>query len=190
MGREQYDARTPEKYTEMWEQPYGNAEGRRFVDGSGTTVTAEPFTTGADRGVQDHLKYSAFSKKRFPVPMRGSVMVEATMLAHTPGTEHAHTMTGQGQMGLSVGHPDGVELRVGGVGVPLRPNAAGERLGDVAALRPRDGAGQEAAPVQADCNYTVITLDCNYTVRETRYLASHFSDKNKRRNPKASTWLL
>ena len=78
----------------MWEQPYGNAEGSTVVDASGTTVTAEPFTTGANRGVQDHLKYSAFSKKRFPVPMRGSVMVEATMLAHTSGTEPAHTVKG------------------------------------------------------------------------------------------------
>ena len=69
--------------------------------------------------------------------------------AERAAAEDAEVAQRRGRVHLSgSGSGSGVELRVGGVSVrPHRANAAGERLGDVAALRPRDRAGQDSAPV-------------------------------------------
>ena len=63
-------------------QPYGRLE---LANDDTVSLRAVPFTVGADRGVEDHLKYVAFSTKKFPVPDVGSVRVDAVINVKTPG---------------------------------------------------------------------------------------------------------
>ena len=65
-------------------QPYGRLE---LANKGTVSLRAVPFTVGADRGVEDHLKYVAFSTKKFPVPDVGSVRVDAVINVKTPAQE-------------------------------------------------------------------------------------------------------
>lgn len=77
-------------YAERWMTPYGLGEmavndTRDFSDGS-LDLSAVPFQTASDVGVDDHLKYMAVSSRTFPVPEDGTVVLSSDMRASTPGT--------------------------------------------------------------------------------------------------------
>jgi len=72
-----YDVTSEAAYLEMWANIYGPLElaagGTRTVGKSGTTVSAVPFSVGADFSVFDHLKYIGVSTQSFDVPLNGSL---------------------------------------------------------------------------------------------------------------------
>jgi len=77
-------------YGAKWSNPFGliemeNNDTRSFA-GKRFSVSAVPFTRGADFSVFDHLKYIAVSNAVFPVPATGSVSFSADIAASTPGT--------------------------------------------------------------------------------------------------------
>lgn len=80
-------------YYAKWSNPYGliemeNDDTRSFAD-KRFTLSAVPFTKGADFSVFDHLKYIGVSNAAFPVPSLGSVTFSADLTASTPGTVDA-----------------------------------------------------------------------------------------------------
>jgi hypothetical protein len=66
-------------YDEKWMTPNGLGEmavedTRRFSGGR-LHVSAVPFRTGSDVGVDDHRKYLAVSTRTFPVPRDGTLVL-------------------------------------------------------------------------------------------------------------------
>jgi hypothetical protein len=85
-------------YNAKWSTIYGplemaNDDTRSFAKGA-FSVSAVPFTVGADFSVYDHLKYIAISNKTFPVPEDGSVEISSTSRAATPGTQPGRVVHG------------------------------------------------------------------------------------------------
>jgi hypothetical protein len=94
-----YDSRSVAEYHEKWSNPYGPGElaaGGTFDvhDNGAVTVSAEPFGTGADVSVFDHLKYIGISAEEFAVPEIGSLEFEVTIEATTSGTEVGRVVHG------------------------------------------------------------------------------------------------
>ncbi len=73
-------------YEERWGNPFGPGEGERTFDGDTFVVDATPYTTAADFGVFDHIKYLRISNQSFSVPEHGSVEFSVDIDADTPGT--------------------------------------------------------------------------------------------------------
>jgi hypothetical protein len=87
-------------YSMRWANPFGLGEmastggdTRSFKDNK-FTVSAVPFTVGADFSVFDHLKYIAISTQSFAVPVRGSITFSSVIKADTPGTEPGRIIRG------------------------------------------------------------------------------------------------
>lgn len=96
-------------YLARWTNIYGpgemaNEDTRTFDDGV-FTVSAIPYKTTADEGTFDHIKYMAASAETFAVPKSGSITLEATITAHTPGVEEGHVV--RGVYGPKDSYPDG-----------------------------------------------------------------------------------
>lgn len=66
----------------------------RQFDNQSFSISATPFRTGQDSGVDDHGKYMALSKQVFAVPQIGSITVSTDIAAETPGTEEGHVVHG------------------------------------------------------------------------------------------------
>jgi hypothetical protein len=85
-------------YNAHWTQSFGPLElaagGTQSFGPAGETVTANPFTVGADFSVFDHLKYFGVSNTAFPVPDKGAVTFEATLTGLTPGTQPGRVVHG------------------------------------------------------------------------------------------------
>ena len=103
-----YDATSDDMYRNMWAQPYGLLElqkgGTLTVGDQGVTVRAVPFHVWSDTGVADHLKFVSFSTEKFSVPADGSVMVEATIVSKTSGTERHRFVSGTRENGQKYKH--------------------------------------------------------------------------------------
>jgi hypothetical protein len=87
-------------YAMKWTNPFGLGEmastggdTRSFV-GNKFSISAVPFTVGADFSVFDHLKYIAISTQYFPAPARGSITFTSVIRAETPGTEPGRVIHG------------------------------------------------------------------------------------------------
>ena len=96
-------------YQALWDNIYGPGEmavedTRRFEDGV-FTVAAAPFRTGADKSVFDHIKYFGVSRRTFAPPRAGSLTLQATIEAKTPGVERGRVV--HGIYGPSGGGPTG-----------------------------------------------------------------------------------
>lgn len=96
-------------YLARWDNIYGpgemaNGDTRTFEDGA-FTISAVPFRTTADQSVFDHIKYMAASRETFALPANGSILLEATITAHTPGTEEGHVV--RGTYGPGGSYPNG-----------------------------------------------------------------------------------
>jgi hypothetical protein len=87
-------------YAAHWTQSFGplslapGAGGTQSFSGGHETVTATPFTVGADFSVFDHLKYFGASNQAFPVPDKGSVTFESTITGLTPGSQPGRVIHG------------------------------------------------------------------------------------------------
>lgn len=77
-------------YAEKWITPYGLGEmavnDTRNFSGGCLNLSAVPFQTASDVGVNDHLKYEAVSARTFPVPENGTLVLSSDIRASTPGT--------------------------------------------------------------------------------------------------------
>lgn len=77
-------------YAEKWVTPYGLGEmavnDTRNLSGGCLNLSAVPFQTAVDVGVNDHLKYEAVSARTFPVPENGALVLSSDIRAATPGT--------------------------------------------------------------------------------------------------------
>ena len=77
-------------YNEKWMTPNGlgemAVEDTRSFSGGCLNLSAVPFQTGSDVGVDDHRKYLAVSTHTFPVPPDGTLVLSADVKASTPGT--------------------------------------------------------------------------------------------------------
>ena len=85
-------------YHRKWMTPNGVGEmgvrdTREFTGGS-FTLSAVPFQTGFDVGVDDHRKYLAVSTHAFPVPSVGTLVLSSDIKASTPGTVPGLTQLG------------------------------------------------------------------------------------------------
>lgn len=94
----EYDSQTLAEYESKWATPYGPLEmgndDTRAVSKKGVfSVSAVPFTLGADFSVFDHLKYLAVSQP-FAVPESGSLTFAVDIRAETPGTEAERVIHG------------------------------------------------------------------------------------------------
>src|SRR5580700_4579162 len=69
-------------------------EDTRSFSGGRFHVSAVPFQTGSDVGVDDHRKYLAVSTRAFPVPSDGTLVLSADVKASTPGTVPGLTQLG------------------------------------------------------------------------------------------------
>jgi hypothetical protein len=85
-------------YNEKWMTPNGlgemAVEDTRSFSGGRLHVSAVPFQTGSDVGVDDHRKYLAVSTHAFPVPADGTLVLSADVKAWTPGTVPGLTQLG------------------------------------------------------------------------------------------------
>jgi hypothetical protein len=87
-------------YAAHWTQSFGplslapGAGGTQSFSGGHETVTATPFTVGADFSVFDHLKYFGVSNQAFAVPDKGSVTFESTITGLTPGSRPGRVIHG------------------------------------------------------------------------------------------------
>src|SRR5580693_8747254 len=85
-------------YNEKWMTPNGlgemAVEDARSFSGARLRVSAVPFQTGSDVGVDDHRKYLAVSTRTFPVPLDGTLVLSADVKASTPGTVPGLTQLG------------------------------------------------------------------------------------------------
>ena len=85
-------------YNEKWMTPNGLGEmavkDTRSFSGGRFHVSAVPFQTGSDVGVDDHRKYLAVSTHAFPVPPDGTLVLSADVKASTPGTVPGLTQLG------------------------------------------------------------------------------------------------
>jgi len=83
---------------EKWMTPNGlgemAAKDTRSFSGGCLHVSAVPFQTGSDVGVDDHRKYLAVSTRAFPVPPDGTLVLPADVKASTPGTVPGLTQLG------------------------------------------------------------------------------------------------
>lgn len=94
-------AYTLDDYGRKWSNVYGllemgasfSGDTRTFAS-SGFTVSALPFTIGADFSVYDHLKYIAISNETFPVPENGSITFSSVIQAQTTGTQPGRVIEG------------------------------------------------------------------------------------------------
>ena len=91
---EKYGWEDAAEYNAKWAAPFGPGEGTQSFKINAVTVAAAPFTTGADVGVFDHLKYIRISTAAFPVPSAGSVEISADIEADTPGTQVGRVVHG------------------------------------------------------------------------------------------------
>lgn len=96
---EPYDATSLAEYESKWATPYGplemaNADTRAVSKKGVFSVSAVPFTQGADFSVFDHLKYLAISTESFSVPENGSLMFSVDIRAETPGTDPMRVIHG------------------------------------------------------------------------------------------------
>ena len=77
-------------YNEKWMTPNGlgemAVEDTRSFSGGRFHLSAVPFQTGSDVGVDDHRKYLAVSTHAFLVPSDGTLVLSADVKASTPGT--------------------------------------------------------------------------------------------------------
>jgi hypothetical protein len=77
-------------YAKRWILPYGVGEmalnDTRDFSGGCLSLSALPFQTSSDVGVDDHLKYMAASSHTFPVPGSGTLVLSADVKVSTPGT--------------------------------------------------------------------------------------------------------
>jgi uncharacterized protein DUF6081 len=77
-------------YAEKWTTPNGLGEmavnDTRNFSGGCLNLSAVPFRTASDVGVNDHLKYQAVSARSFPVPENGTLVLSSDIRASTPGT--------------------------------------------------------------------------------------------------------
>jgi hypothetical protein len=85
-------------YNERWMTPNGLGEmavedTRRFSGGV-LTLSAVPFQTGSDVGVEDHLKYMAVSTETFAIPRDGTLILSSDIKASTPNTRTELTQLG------------------------------------------------------------------------------------------------
>jgi hypothetical protein len=85
-------------YNQMWTTPNGlgemAVEDTRNFGGGHLNLSAVPFRTGADVGVDDHRKYLAVSTHTFPVPRDGTLVLSSDIKASTPGTVHGLSQLG------------------------------------------------------------------------------------------------
>lgn len=85
-------------YNEKWMHPNGlgemAVEDTRDFRGGRLNLSALPFRTGSDVGVEDHLKYFAVSTQTFPVPRDGTLVLSADIKAWTSGTVPELTQLG------------------------------------------------------------------------------------------------
>jgi hypothetical protein len=85
-------------YSQKWMTPNGlgemAVEDTRSFSGGRLHVSAVPFRTGADTGVDDHRKYLAVSTRSFTVPADGTLVLSADVRASTPGTVPGLTQLG------------------------------------------------------------------------------------------------
>ena len=85
-------------YNEKWMTPNGlgemAVEDTRSFSGGRFQLSAVPFQTGSDVGVDDHRKYLAVSTHTFPVPPDGTLVLSADVKASTPGTVPGLTQLG------------------------------------------------------------------------------------------------
>lgn len=85
-------------YTRRWNLVFGLDEfidqDTRVFDNSSFSVSAIPFRSSVDNGVLDHMKYLATSTETFHVPANGSITVEATVTARTPGIQPGRIVRG------------------------------------------------------------------------------------------------
>lgn len=85
-------------YHEKWMTPNGlgemAVEDTRSFSGGRFHLSAVPFQTGSDVGVDDHRKYLAVSTHTFPVPPDGTLVLSADVKASTPGTVPGLTQLG------------------------------------------------------------------------------------------------
>ena len=73
---------------EKWMTPNGlgemAAKDTRSFSGGCLHVSAVPFQTGSDVGVDDHRKYLAVSTRAFPVPPDGTLVLRRTSKPRLP----------------------------------------------------------------------------------------------------------
>ncbi len=85
-------------YAAKWGNPYGLGQmasgDTRSFQGNKFSISAVPFTVGADFSVYDHLKYIAISNQSFNVPARGSITFTSVIHAQTPGTQPGRIIEG------------------------------------------------------------------------------------------------
>lgn len=87
-------------YAAKWANPFGLGEmastggDTRSFKGNQFSISAVPFTVGADFSVFDHLKYIAISTQSFAVPARGSITFSSVIQADTPGTQPGRVIHG------------------------------------------------------------------------------------------------
>ena len=76
-------------YAERWITPYGLGEmalnDTRDFSGGCLNLTAVPFRTASDVGVDDHVKYMAVSSQTFTVPEDGTLVLSSDINASTAG---------------------------------------------------------------------------------------------------------
>jgi hypothetical protein len=85
-------------YHGKWMTPNGlgemAVEDTRSFSGGRLHVSAVPFRTGSDVGVDDHRKYLAVSTRTFAVPRDGTLVLSADVTASAPGTVPGLTQFG------------------------------------------------------------------------------------------------
>lgn len=78
------------EYAKKWMTPNGlgemQLEDTRRFDGGRFSLSAIPFRTTSDVGVDDHRKYLAVSTYSFPVPAKGTLVLSSDIRASTSGT--------------------------------------------------------------------------------------------------------
>lgn len=91
---QKYGWKSAAEYNAKWAQNFGPGEGTVTYQNNAVTVSAAPFTTGADFSVYDHLKYIRISSQSFNVPKTGSLEFSVDIDALTPGTQPGRVIHG------------------------------------------------------------------------------------------------
>ncbi len=98
-------------YHQKWMTPNGlgemAVEDTRGFGGGRLHVSAVPFRTGSDVGVDDHRKYLAVSTRAFAVPREGPLVLSADVKAWTPGTVPGLTQAPELSVSIPVGDASG-----------------------------------------------------------------------------------
>ncbi len=101
-----YGWKNQAEYDAKWQAGFGPGEGTRSFKKNSATISAAPFTSGADFSVFDHLKYIRTSADSFAVPVNGSLEIGVDITASTPGTQKGRVIHGcYGAPGWEVGQP-------------------------------------------------------------------------------------